>query len=76
MRFMLLCGLVAIVYTGLAYARSAGAGCCGASMPAGIEFAFVVSVQVLVAVLIVFVGALLWSLAPRRHSEPARSSRT
>ncbi len=68
MRFMLWSALVSVVYTGVVYLRSFGGGCCGISTPGGLEFAFLISLEVLVAALIVFLGALVWSEAvhPRR----------
>ena len=49
-----------VVYSALAYARRSSAGCGGACIPEGIEFAFLTSVEVLVAVLIVSLGTKLW----------------
>jgi hypothetical protein len=59
MRFMLFGGLVTVVYIGRAYARRLSAGCDGACPAEGLEFAFVVSLEVLVAVLIVSLGTAL-----------------
>lgn len=68
MRFMLFGGLVIVVYTALAYARRFSAGCDGACPPQGLEYAFVVSLEALVAVLIVSLGAAIvrWLPSPRR----------
>jgi hypothetical protein len=60
MRFMLFGGLVIVVYTALAYARRFSAGWGGASTPDGLEFAFLVSLQVLVAALIASLGTALF----------------
>jgi hypothetical protein len=71
MKFMQCGGLAIVVFTGLAYARSvSGGGCCGASMPGGLEFAFLVSVEVLVAALIVSLGALVWWLPSPEGKRP------
>jgi hypothetical protein len=72
MRSRLFGGLAIVVYTGLAYARSvSGGGCCGASMPGGLEFALLISVEVLVAALIVSLGALVWWLPTPEPKGPA-----
>jgi hypothetical protein len=59
MRFMLFGGLVIVIYTALAYARRFSAGCGGACPPEGLEYAFVVSLEALLAVLIVSLGTAL-----------------
>jgi uncharacterized membrane protein len=76
MRFMLFGGLVIVVYTGVVYARSFSAGCCG-FLPSGPEYAFLVSLEVLVTVLIVFLGTKLfqWSGRCHRLDAPAEVSR-
>jgi len=69
MRFMLFGGLVIVVSSALAYARRFSAGCNGACPPQGLEYAFVVSLEALIAVLIVSLGAAMvrWLPAPRRN---------
>jgi hypothetical protein len=68
MRFIRFGGLVIVAYTLVGYLRSFGGGCCGISMPGGLEFAFLVSLQVLAAALIVSLGALVWRVpSPQRH---------
>jgi hypothetical protein len=57
---MLLGGLVIVVYSALAYARRFSAGCGGACSPEGLEYAFLVSLQVFVAAFIVFLGTKLY----------------
>jgi hypothetical protein len=59
MRFTLFGGLVIVVYIALAYARTFSAGCHGACSPLGLEYAFLVSLGVLVAALIVSLGTAL-----------------
>jgi hypothetical protein len=60
MRRMLFGGLVIVVYSVLAYARRFSAGCDGACSPEGLEYAFLVSLEVFVAASIVFLGAKLY----------------
>jgi hypothetical protein len=69
MRFTLFGGLVIVVYTALAYARRFSAGCDGSCPPQGLEYAFVVSLEALAAVLIVSLGTALvrWLPSPRRN---------
>ena len=60
------CGaLVIVVYTALAYARKFSAGCGGACIPGGLEFAFLVFLEVLAAALIVSLGT---AVSPRAIS--------
>jgi Flp pilus assembly pilin Flp len=74
---MLFGGLVIVVYNALAYARRFSAGCDGACTAQGLEYGFLVCVEVLVAVLIVslamtFVG---WLPSPRGKGQVSRSRR-
>jgi hypothetical protein len=61
MTFMVSGGLVVVIYSALAYARRFSAGCGGACTPDGLEFAFVVSLQVLVAALIASLSTKLFA---------------
>jgi hypothetical protein len=72
MRFTRFGGLVILVYLALAYARRFSAGCLGACSPQGLEYAFLVSLQVLIAALIVSLGtALLRCLPASQRNGPA-----
>ena len=68
MKAMLFGGLVIVVYVALAYARRFSAGCDGACNPEGLEYAFVMLPEMLVATLIVSLGTALvgWVPSPRR----------
>ena len=68
MRRMMFGGLVIVVSAVLAYARKFSAGCGGACSPEGLEYAFLISLQVFVAAFIVFLGTKLYQeLWPGGH---------
>jgi hypothetical protein len=73
MRFMRFSSLVVVVYIALAYARRFSAGCDGACSPQGLEYAFLVSLQVLVAAVMVALGTALVRRAPSPPTQWARS---
>ena len=72
MRFTLFGGLVIVVCIALTYARRFSAGCHGACSPQGFEYAFLVSLEILVALLIVSLGTALvrWLPSSQRDAPP------